>query len=72
MELARIRGVQPLATQRSEIVKKAQPDRRRPDPPPKTRRADDDQELDDALDEALKETFPASDPIAVHEKKRRR
>jgi len=53
-------------------VKKPRPDKRRPDPPPKTRRADGDEDLDNALDEALKETFPASDPVAVHKKKRDR
>jgi hypothetical protein len=51
-------------------MKKPQPDQRRSKPPPKTRRADGDEDLDDALDEALKNTFPASDPIAVHKKKR--
>jgi hypothetical protein len=40
-------------------------------PPPKTRRADGDEDLDAALDEALKDTFPASDPIAVHEQRPR-
>jgi hypothetical protein len=48
-------------------------DRPRADlPPTKTRPADGDDDLDRALDEALKETFPASDPIAVHKKKPRR
>ena len=41
-------------------------------PPTKTRPADGDDDLDRALDEALKDTFPASDPIAVHKKKPRR
>lgn len=37
-------------------------------PQPQERRAHDD--LDQRLDEALDESFPASDPPAVHEEKR--
>jgi hypothetical protein len=46
---------------------------RRPkdDSPRKTERNDGDAELDDALDEALRDTFPASDPIAVHKRKKK-
>ncbi|MDF3832104.1 hypothetical protein P3W85_03925 [Cupriavidus basilensis] len=39
-----------------------------PTAPPKTApaRGDKDSHVEDELDEALGETFPASDPIAVH------
>ena len=48
-----------------------QPDPRNDTPPSPTRPNDGDEELDELLDEALKETFPASDPIAVSRKKKR-
>jgi hypothetical protein len=41
------------------------------DSPRKTERNDGDADLDDALDEALRDTFPASDPIAVHKRKKK-
>ena len=56
-----------------DSAKKRTHDRKRKDNVPrKTERNDGDEEIDDALDEALKDTFPASDPIAVHKKKTNR
>jgi len=60
------------------MVSPRKPDKRsrsQPQPQHATHESDDDAAArraeEEALDEALKETFPASDPIAVRKRKRR-
>jgi len=47
-----------------ETTAERQDEERRMPPPASTERADDAQARDQWLDQALEETFPASDPIA--------